>query len=230
MNERMVRIFFVTAFFVLMGLGIWLTNLWLILFGIISIASLVYWNHLTYQERVVDTKEKFNKILAECNINNYEAFLGEDGMTGLAILESRGKIVFFNRNNLNEDFQPKPIHFSSIVESSIKEDGETVTKTSRGSQIGGALVGSALTGGLGVGSVIGALGAKQTSSETVSKVTLEIVIDDLNNPVHEVVCLISNTPLSKNEQPYKELFSNANKLHKSISVILNRNKLNTVNS
>lgn len=56
-----------------------------------------------------------------------------------------------------------PNPFSAVLEAEIVVDGKTVTKTSRGSQAVGVVVGAVLAGGLGA--VIGGLSA---SSSTIS--------------------------------------------------------------
>ena len=226
MKDQLIRVGFIFSFLILSIIGITFNNIIIILLGLMCIVGLIYYNHLSNKETINKIKTDFNKCLKENNIPLNDSYLGDDGVSGISVLESQNKIAIIKRNNLNESFTPIFIDFNKIIESSIKEDGETVTKTNRGSQVAGTLVGGALAGG--VGAVVGGLGAKQTSIESVRKITLEIVIDDLRSPIHEIVFFISPTPLSKNESIYKQIYSNANKWHKMMSIILKRNQISNI--
>jgi hypothetical protein len=65
--------------------------------------------------------------------------------------------------------------FSSMVSVEIVENGSTVSKTSRGSQLLGVAVGGALGGG--VGAIIGGLSGASASRQKVSKVSLHVITD-----------------------------------------------------
>lgn len=226
MKDQLIRVGFIFSFIIFLIVGAVFDNLIIVLLGLICIVGLIYYNHLSKKETINKIKTDFNKCLKEYDIPLNDSFLGDDGISGISVLESQNRIAIIKRTNLNESFSPKFIDFNKIIESSIKEDGETVTKTNRGSQVAGTLVGGALAGG--VGAVVGGLGAKQTATESVRKITLEIVIDDLRSPIYEIVFFISPTPLSKSESIYKQVYSNANKWHKMISIILKRNEISSI--
>ena len=81
----------------------------------------------------------------------------------------------------NGQFILKP--FSSIIECQIVVDGKTITKTSRGSQALGMLVGGAIGGGLGV--LIGGLSASTSEQKKIKNVSIKILFNDLSLPSHE---------------------------------------------
>lgn len=97
---------------------------------------------------------------------------------GISIDSSTKKICFIN----DETFLVKP--FQDVIETQINIDGSTVTKTSRGSQALGLAVGGAL-GGV-AGAVIGGLSGSKESIEKIKSVSIQILVNDLNNPVHEI--------------------------------------------
>ncbi|MFD2703932.1 hypothetical protein [Salibacterium lacus] len=158
--------------------------------------------------------------LRENHFHNEEYHLGQNQLSGMAVDETSEKVAIFGRQTPEQDFSFTVVNFEDIIESAIVEDGETVTKTSRGSQVGGALVGGALAGG--VGAVIGGLSGKQKSNETVKKMSLNIVVDSIPNPVHEVN--FSNRYLKKSKPEYKKYYDFVNNWHKMISVIIKRNE------
>ncbi|KAA9007393.1 hypothetical protein F4V43_02580 [Paenibacillus spiritus] len=112
-------------------------------------------------------------------------------------------------------------NFSDLVESEILQDNTSITKTSRGSQVGGALVGGVLAGGLGA--VIGGLSGTQTSNTIIKSLSLRIIVDDLNKPVH-IINFLQNNNQKSNYPCVKEAIDNIQHWHSIMSVIINRNE------
>ena len=99
-------------------------------------------------------------------------------LKGISIDSSTKKICFIN----DKTFLVKP--FQDVIETQLNIDGSTVTKTSRGSQALGVAVGGIL-GGV-AGAMVGGLSGSKESIEKIKSVTLQILVNDLNNPVHEI--------------------------------------------
>ena len=91
------------------------------------------------------------------------------------------------------DFKFILILFKDILSVEIIEDGVSVTRTSRRSQLGGALVGGVLAGG--VGAIIGGTSGGKTTSENIIKVN-DI---DIHNPINTI-----NFILLKNKIVYRQ--------------------------
>lgn len=111
-----------------------------------------------------------------------QKIMGNNGDTGLAIDEERKKVVLIKNGPTGVDL--KPITYRDVLSSEIFVDGETVTKTARGSQLGGALIGGLALGG--VGAIIGGLSGKTRSSEKVKRVDLRITVNDTKSPLHDI--------------------------------------------
>jgi hypothetical protein len=172
-------------------------------------------------------EKSLEKALIKNNFHADVSYLSDDYLTGIALNKSEGKLAYFKRFNIKEEFQSSFYNFSDILECSIIEDGETVTKTSSSSLIGRAMAGGVLFGG--IGAVVGGLTGEKIANEKIYKATLSIVFDDLDYPIREVNFLNSNMLVDRNSELYRIVFDELNRWHKTISVIIKRNE-NELNS
>jgi hypothetical protein len=84
--------------------------------------------------------------------------------------------------------------YRDILSAEIIQDGYSVTKTSRTSQAGAARLGGVLFGG--VGAVVGALTGTKSHRGKVTRIDLQIVVNDPHDPVFLVN--FQNTKASAN--------------------------------
>jgi hypothetical protein len=204
-----------------------ISNLWIIFFAsMFFFLALLISTNLEYDKKL---RSNFDDLAKETLINNkfkYDEFhIGDDKLSAIAINEKDKNLAIIHRKSIKDPFIFSPILFSNILESSIIEDGETITKSSKGSVVGGVIVGSVIAGG--IGATIGGLGADRITKNKVKKITLMIVVNDLKNPIQEVNFLNHISSIDKETSLYKTRYSNVNKWHKMISVILKRNELNS---
>jgi hypothetical protein len=137
-----------------------------------------------------------------------------DNDASMLAIDNENKKLCIIQNGLSVNIYS----YKSILQTEIIEDGNSVTKTSRGSQIGGALIGGVLAGG--VGAIIGGLSGSQKTSQEVKKLQLQIVINDTQIPVKELTFLDSFSPIKKDNPKYKVAYEKVNHWHKVISVII----------
>lgn len=91
-----------------------------------------------------------------------------------------GKIGFFNtRRNTWHDYLAK-----DLISVEMFEDGQSILKSGRMRQVGGALVGGMIAGG--TGALIGGLGTAHRSKDVVNRIELRIVVDDPDNPTRDI--------------------------------------------
>lgn len=84
-------------------------------------------------------------------------------------------------NTLNQyDFEFMLIPFDDILMVEIVVDNASVTRTSRKSQLGGALLGGAIAGG--VGAIIGGTSGSQVTTDKMNQIELLITVNDVNKP------------------------------------------------
>ncbi|MFA4935503.1 MAG: SHOCT domain-containing protein [Candidatus Methanoperedens sp.] len=111
-----------------------------------------------------------------------QLIVGEDGESGIAIDEQRKKVCLIKHNAGNTDLAV--ISYKDLLASEIYEDGTSVTKTSRVSQAGSALVGGLLFGG--VGAVVGGLTGKKSTSDKIKRIDLRLTVNRTQAPIHDV--------------------------------------------
>jgi hypothetical protein len=117
------------------------------------------------------------------NWEESDAFIDSEGLSGIAINESRDKLCLFKIDAQgivhSQVFTP-----GEVVSCEILKEGVTVTKTSRGSQIGGALLGGVVFGPWGA--VVGGLsGKKITYDGDVMSLVLRLTVLDDRHPIRD---------------------------------------------
>src|SRR5690625_2667949 len=143
-----------------------------------------------------------------------QKIMGNNGDTGLAIDEERKKVVLIKNGPTGVAL--KPITYRDVLSSEIFVDGEIVTKTARGSQLGGVLIGGLALGG--VGAIIGGLSGKARSSEEVRRVDLRITVNDTKSPLHDINLM--DIEGKKEGIIYKSAMDQARHWHGLIAVLI----------
>lgn len=152
-----------------------------ILLSIIIIALLV----LFIFSIIALNNQKKTREGVEVQLNRISEFTPQKtlikNMKGISLDKDSRKICLI----VGDNFIVKS--FEDIVEAQVVVDEDVVTKTSRGSQLAGAAVGTVLAGG--VGAIIGGLSGKTSSTRKIKNVSLKLLINDLDIPVHEIFFL-----------------------------------------
>lgn len=223
--DRYLRITLLFSCF-LLSFGLAFVTPWFFLLMFAFLGLLIYTNIKHSEQYHINIEKSLDKALIQNDFSADDSYLSDDYLSGIAINKDQNKIAVLIRRSTQDNFNFRLIDFKDIIESAIIENDETVTKTSRGSAVGGALVGGVLAGTAGM--IIGGLSGKKISRENVLKVTLALTVNDLSNPVHEINFLNSNMTIPKDSELYYKIYTEVNKWHKTISVILKRNEqLNT---
>jgi hypothetical protein len=202
----------------------------LIIFCVITAVWQAYLENGLRQQARLELLQKAQDIgVVLALIPNFTAshtWIGTDLHRSIAIDEAQQHICFLN--SFDEPFQQRVYPIREILDVSVVEDGTTLTqtRTSRGSQIGGAIVGGILLGG--VGALIGGLSGKKvsTSSELVSQIDLQLTVNDTRNPVWIIPFL--SVPQAKTSGLYISGKQAAISWHGLISVLIKRAEQNTL--
>jgi hypothetical protein len=196
-------------------------------FGVILLVVLLvlgfYTEHRSKRKR--EENEDQQRSIRETGISNLRKqtdfevtsrFVGNPQVSQMiSIDENKKKVSFIDGE------QYRVYNYRDILSSEVLIDGNEIIKTSRTSQIGGALIGGILAGG--VGAIIGGLSADQTKESKVSKVDVLIVVNDTRNPTF--VLNFFNKDDKDSLYPYpiemvKDEIEQAQQLHRLISVLI----------
>ncbi len=174
---------------------------------------------------VNDQKQKLTKIFNSTIENNSlspsQQFLSSDLTNGIALDEEQGKIVLLYKEKDSDSFSIYRFRFDKIIEIEVNQDGDTVTKVSKGGLLGGALVGGVLAGG--IGSVIGSLAANKSSTEKVKNINMRIILNELSTPTFTINFLNSLNPISKDSEQFKTIVKDVDHWYGIFTILLKRN-------
>lgn len=153
---------------------------WLIV-GVIVIVGAVIMQSMVQSRKRREMVEHLDAI----GFPMTQQLMGCDGRSGIAIDDQLRQfcLLTYNGSGISERVLP----YGALMSAELFEDGHSVTKTSRSSQLGGALVGGIALGG--VGAIIGGLSGKTSTSGKISRVDLRITINDIAAPLHDVVLM-----------------------------------------
>jgi hypothetical protein len=198
-------------------------------FGVILLVTLFglafYFDRKGKQEREEsEYQHRINREKGISNLRNKENFKFNKKFEGnphvsqmISIDEKNKKIAFID----GEKYRVK--NYRDILSSELLIDGDEVIKTSRTSQIGGALIGGALAGG--VGAIIGGLSGEQTKESKVSRVDLLVTVNDTRNPSFVLNFFNKDNQETKIPHPkhlVKDEIGQAEELHRLISVLIHQ--------
>lgn len=169
--------------------------------------------------KLITLENEIKECLSRQNFSKTQHIMGKNKETGLAFDEVNKKICLLFANHACV-ISSKIFSYKDVLSVEIVEDGEIVTSTVRSSQIGGALIGGIALGGLGA--VIGGLSGKTKTTGTVRKIILRLVVNDTNNPLHEISFLDSQTEVSKKSPRYENAIKNARHWNSLIEVLIKR--------
>jgi hypothetical protein len=124
-----------------------------------------------------------------------QKFQSKDFNSSILLDEESKKVCFIFTNNNS----PEIYDYKDILESEILEDGITITNTSRTSQLGGALVGGILAGGVGV--VVGGLSGKKSTEREINKIDLKVVVNNTKSP-NKIINFLTADLMDFNGKPF----------------------------
>jgi hypothetical protein len=196
-------------------------------FGVILLVVLtVLGFYLDYKsKRDREENEDQHRSIRETGISNLKSHTDFDVTRRFEGNPQVSQMISIDENKKKVSFidgvRFRVYNYRDILSSEVLIDGNEVIKTSRTSQIGGALIGGILAGG--VGAIIGGLSADQTKESKVSKVDVLIVVNDTRNPTF--VLNFFNKDDKDSLYPYpiemvKDEIEQAKQLHRLISVLI----------
>jgi len=167
----------------------------LLFFFIVLVWVIVFMFLLNRQGKEKDLKKERIKAMEGVTPSVHEfkesqSFISHDYETKIAIDETKKKVCIWTiqkpivKSN-GSKFNVSIYDYSDVLSVDIIKGNKKVTSTSRTSQVGGALLGGLLAGG--VGAVIGGLsGSTTTEEDGMNPIDLGIVVNDFKNPYYKI--------------------------------------------
>lgn len=168
---------------------------------------------------------KLNDIIKEFNGNQKIKSLNQN--LGISVNSETHEVLFWDVKSYNIypyfNLNTLKLKYSDIISSEILEDGISTTKTNRISQIGNAIVGGALLGGIGV--IVGGLSGKQETSKSIAtSLSLKITTNNIQSPIYIITFL--DKPTIKTNNNYQKALQNITHWHGVFDAIINQANLN----
>lgn len=216
-KSRLYRVVCIVGFILLAFVSVLIESdglFWISFLGmIVSIIMLISYSSNEVKNTLNDFEQSTEIYLENRNVTKSKSFYSNS---------KTQRIIFDHENELIHilTYQEKSLSlpYSQITESELIENGMTVTKSSRSSQLGGALIGGVLAGS--AGAVIGGLSGSKTSTETVKDIEIKIISDNLHSPVSSFQVKDTPNDIEKSSTVYKDLYNIAYEIHKVISIII----------
>jgi hypothetical protein len=140
-------------------------------------------------------QEKLNQLINKNAIERSKEYLNKDFTKAIVLDETNRKIHILS----TLDNSCKTFNFNDLIESEIIIDNNSITKTNRGKQLIGAVVGNVVAGVGGM--IVGGLSSEKITSERIKNISLKLTFNDMNNPICKFDFL--DTSVSKDSHDYK---------------------------
>lgn len=153
---------------------------WIVILLIVGFVGLI-----VVAEKISESTGRNLMMMGVADIEDFSPahqFLGVNGRTSISVDSERRKVCLTSLSDKTP--RHRIISYKDLLSVELIQDGHSISKTSRTSQVGNALLGGVLLGG--VGAVIGALTSASTTKGLVTNLKLEIVVNDENSPVFSV--------------------------------------------
>lgn len=163
-------------------------------------------------------KQLISAIKEKKDFNSSKEFIGNDCKSILAIDENSNTLCLATYEN--KQALAKIYTYRDLLETEILEDGESLTKTNRGSQLGGALLGGLMLGG--IGAILGGLSGSKRNIDKVSRVDLKVIVNDEEKPLFLLNFLESSDGEEKDSFFYKVSIRQAREINALLTVLIKK--------
>ncbi|RHW34710.1 hypothetical protein D1B33_13755 [Lysinibacillus yapensis] len=193
------------------------------LFMVIAVGVGAWWLY----ELNKDAKERSEALLTD-TIQKVEQhphtryIISPDYLRALMLDERSGMLRILEREDVPDDFEIKEIDFEDIYEIAILEDGQQVALTAKGGVHGLSLI----KGGAKMNIQVDELQEEEEEEEEdeVQKLALQLLVDDLYEPLIEYIFLDNEQAIPKELDEYKDIFKECHNWYQKISVIIKRHE------
>lgn len=123
--------------------------------------------------------------LKKYDFKGTQKYLNSNSMKYISIDEENHKICLCYQDNIIKSKYNTHIYdYSDILEIEIIENGNSISKMSKSSVAGRAILGGILLGG--VGAVIGGFTANKNNFESIKRIYLRLIVNNTTEPIFEI--------------------------------------------
>jgi hypothetical protein len=188
--------------------------------GFLTYVSLVIFTAAALTAVVViihrsDRKRRFARALTEIDgFNGTQSFIAFDSCSSIAIDEGNRRLCLLKLTG--NDMDCRVLNYADVLSSEVFEDGVTVTRTSRNSNIGSESIG----GFGGASAAVGQASGRTFSTAKVKRMDLRLMIDDTKSPVHDIN--FWDKPIRNNSALYRQMSGKILHWHGLMAVALHQ--------
>lgn len=142
--------------------------------------------------------------------------VASDGSSAIAIDEKRHLLCLVT--DTGGRVSNRLVPYSGLLACELVDDRSVVMKANRASQVGGAIVGGALLGG--VGAVVGALSGSRREVGQSRQIELVLRVNSTRAPTHTLNLMVSKSPVSRDSLLYRRAIQTAQKWHNICQVAM----------
>lgn len=170
-----------------------------------------------YDKFVKNFKEYISKI---DNFTPSQYIVSTDFKSGIVFDEIHHNICLLKI--FEDEFSNRIFTYKDLVSVEFVENGSVISNTVRTSQIGSALVGGLLLGG--IGTVIGGLSGKQKQLKIIESIVIRIIVNDIKEPIFELNFNKNDVSIESKVKKidYKETIKKTRHWHSLIEVLIKR--------
>ncbi|MFJ7737527.1 hypothetical protein ACIQ2D_14535 [Lysinibacillus sp. NPDC097287] len=190
---------------------------------IIIALGMFIWANIERRNQAARKDAERRRISEEAlaRIPHTQHFLSTDYLSALLINEDTKKFYMVKREEDHPQFEIKEYTFNQILEAAIEEDEAILSLYPKEGLLGSTLPDSEES------SVVYIVESddeedEEGEEETVEKLSLKMVVDDLGEPIVEYVFMENEDAIAKDSEEYEEAFKNCNEWYQKISVIIRR--------
>jgi hypothetical protein len=152
-----------------------------ILLGLFLAIIIAIWIYAVGKEAERQLRAEFPN--AKIFVNKFKSnFIALDFDTSTLAVST---FILYDSSSIPKKLLYLKYDFSQIVKAEVIKDGVTIGTTNRGSQAAGAAIGALAFGG--IGAILGGLSGPTRSEEKTTRISINIVVDDLEYPNHEII-------------------------------------------